>query len=216
MNRIAALREERGWSQSDLAEKLGMHWQSVSRLENGHTKLTTERAAEIAEIFGVPMTEVLFAPMSIRAVPVTGAVEAGAWREAVEWPPDRVYNVPVPNKRGWLSLSLFGAEVRGNSMNRRYPEGSVVVSVLHAETGGHLQEGKPYIVDRIRHGERERTVKILTRSRGALWLAPDSDDASYAAFPLRAKDAEIHIVGRVVWAHRNEEDEAAVDGNAET
>jgi len=211
-NRIAALREARGWTQSDLADRLGVHWQTVSRMETGATSITTSRIAELARIFGVSDAEVMFPPSAVRLVPVTGAVEAGVWRDAAEWGPASVYQVPVPDRPAWRGFALHGAEVRGESMNRRYPAGSVVIFREYPENRRSLDENRAYIVDRIRHGERERTVKLLRKTPHGLWLTPDSDDPSHLPFPLEQEgDTDIHVVGRVVWAHRNEDDDGGDD-----
>ncbi len=52
-NRIRALRSERNWSQSKLAEKLGIAPTHMSNIENGKTKLGLEIAVNLSEIFQV-------------------------------------------------------------------------------------------------------------------------------------------------------------------
>ncbi|WP_441228061.1 helix-turn-helix domain-containing protein [Tardiphaga sp. 20_F10_N6_6] len=47
-NQIARIRKERGLSQQQLAEKLGVHWITVSKLERGKQRLTTEWMDKIA------------------------------------------------------------------------------------------------------------------------------------------------------------------------
>ena len=59
-NRIAMLRAERGISRRQLAEALGVHYQTVGYLERGEYSPSLYLALRIAEYFEVPV-EVVFA-----------------------------------------------------------------------------------------------------------------------------------------------------------
>lgn len=58
-NRIAVLRAERGVSRRQLAEALGVHYQTVGYLERGEYSPSLHLALRIAAFFDVPV-EVLF------------------------------------------------------------------------------------------------------------------------------------------------------------
>ncbi|MFG1922680.1 helix-turn-helix transcriptional regulator [Cryptosporangium sp. NPDC048952] len=58
-NRIAMLRAERGISRRDLAEALGVHYQTVGYLERGEYSPSLHLALRIAEYFEVAV-EVIF------------------------------------------------------------------------------------------------------------------------------------------------------------
>lgn len=58
-NRIAMLRAERGISRRDLAEALGVHYQTIGYLERGEYSPSLHLALRIAAYFDVPM-EVVF------------------------------------------------------------------------------------------------------------------------------------------------------------
>lgn len=58
-NRIAMLRAERGISRRELAEALGVHYQTVGYLERGEYSPSLHLALRIAEYFGVSV-EVVF------------------------------------------------------------------------------------------------------------------------------------------------------------
>ena len=58
-NRIAMLRAERGVSRRELAESLGVHYQTVGYLERGEYSPSLYLALRIAEYFGVAV-EVVF------------------------------------------------------------------------------------------------------------------------------------------------------------
>ena len=59
-NRIAMLRAERRISRRELAEALGVHYQTIGYLERGEFSPSLHLALRIAEFFEVPM-EVVFA-----------------------------------------------------------------------------------------------------------------------------------------------------------
>jgi putative transcriptional regulator len=68
-NRIAMLRAERGISRRELADALGVHYQTIGYLERGEYSPSLHLALRIAEHFEVPV-EVVF---SVRPFPRLGS-----------------------------------------------------------------------------------------------------------------------------------------------
>ena len=56
-DRMIALRESRGWSQDELAEKLNVSRQTVSNWENGKVRIDIVKASEVADVFGITLDE---------------------------------------------------------------------------------------------------------------------------------------------------------------
>jgi putative transcriptional regulator len=54
-NTVRALRLARGWSQGDLAERLGVSRQSVNAVENGRYIPSLPLALKIGRLFAVPV-----------------------------------------------------------------------------------------------------------------------------------------------------------------
>lgn len=54
-NRLRELRAERGWSQGDLGERLGVSRQSVNAIETGKYDPSLPLAFRIASVFGQPI-----------------------------------------------------------------------------------------------------------------------------------------------------------------
>jgi putative transcriptional regulator len=52
-NRLKVLRAERGWSQQDLADRLGVSRQSVNAIETGRYDPSLPLAFTIADLFGL-------------------------------------------------------------------------------------------------------------------------------------------------------------------
>jgi DNA-binding XRE family transcriptional regulator len=57
-NRIALLRAEQGVTRRELAEALGVHYQTVGYLERGEYNPSLHLALRIAEFFGLPVEAV--------------------------------------------------------------------------------------------------------------------------------------------------------------
>jgi putative transcriptional regulator len=57
-NCLAELRDEKGWSQSDLAEKLGVSRQTINALERGKYDPSLPLAFKIARLFKRSIEEV--------------------------------------------------------------------------------------------------------------------------------------------------------------
>lgn len=56
---IKELREERNWSQEQMAERLGMSKNGYAKIERGESLPSLERLDDIAKVFGVSVLELL-------------------------------------------------------------------------------------------------------------------------------------------------------------
>ena len=57
-NRIRVLRAEKGWSQADLAEMVGVSRNSINAVENGKFDPSLPLAFRIVEVFGLKIEDV--------------------------------------------------------------------------------------------------------------------------------------------------------------
>lgn len=57
--KIRAMREQRAWTQEDVAEKLNISINGYSKIERGETRLNLPRLEQLAEIFEVDMMELM-------------------------------------------------------------------------------------------------------------------------------------------------------------
>jgi transcriptional regulator with XRE-family HTH domain len=55
---IYALRKAKGLTQTDLAERLGIHWVTISKLERGVIQITEKKAVEIAKALDVDVSQI--------------------------------------------------------------------------------------------------------------------------------------------------------------
>jgi len=54
-NRLPLLRADRGWSRTELAERLGIHYQTIGYIERGEYAPSLTLALRIAQLFDLPV-----------------------------------------------------------------------------------------------------------------------------------------------------------------
>jgi transcriptional regulator with XRE-family HTH domain len=210
---LARLRQKAGLSQASLAKLSGVSQQLISQIESGKNT-STKYLPKLAKPLGAAISELdpsFMTPIEdVRMVPVIGYVQAGAFEEAWQWDEETQYEMPVPNDPKYRGYSLLGVETRGNSMNRKYPEGTVLIYTNAIETMEKMRPGRRYIVERKRaDGLVEVTVKLLwLDNQGKPWLLPESTDPLHQApIPLTGdEDDEIRVVGQVRFSISREPD----------
>jgi putative transcriptional regulator len=123
-NRISMLRAERGVSRRQLAEALGVHYQTVGYLERGEYSPSLYLALRIAAYFEVPV-EVIFATEPFAR---HGAAEGAASRPAA----DR-FSAAKRSCYAWCSTSTV--PWRPSTLTRS-PLCSTMVALPHPTTAG--------------------------------------------------------------------------------
>ena len=74
-NRLRVLRAEHGWSQGDLAERLGVSRQTVNAIETGKYDPSLPLAFAVARLFGRSI-EAIFSPEPLLEGPVSDRVHS--------------------------------------------------------------------------------------------------------------------------------------------
>lgn len=209
-NRIKQLMKERRLSRDDVADALGIHPITVSKLISGKMKLTLDYLDKFAALFQVQPSEILAKPTSTtRIVKVRGPLQAGLWEASTEWDEDDWYDVAIPDDPALRSVPLYAGETRGPSMNKRYPERTVLVFAHLQDLPEALTVGKRYVVERERSdGLREATVKQLWQDEGGrYWLLPESNDPRWQE-PIPVDGAAgdtVRILGRIRYSVQRED-----------
>lgn len=154
---------------------------------------------DVMALAGEPAISFGRANILSRLVEVIAVVEAGAWREAVELPPEEREYFPLPPLPGFERMQVFGLRVRGTSMNEVFPHGSIVYFVRAEDMAP--QEGNFVVVAAERGGLYETTLKELKRDRrGKLALWPRSTDPRHSG-PIYVEKAgadTVEIIGVAV------------------
>lgn len=212
-NRIREWRERKGLSQEALGELSGMTGAQISRLENAKRRLKTEDLRRIAVALGVPWQELLgdlqlpaLQRRRLSSVMVRGRVEAGVWQESVEWPPEDWYPITVPETDEFSGVEKYAVEIRGRSMDKIFPDGSIAICVPIYAFNREIPSGAVVHVQRSRiDGGFESTLKeYVVEPDGRIYLWPRSTDPDHQA-PIRyddRADAVVQIRGIVVGDYR--------------
>ena len=214
--KIRALRRQRGLTQKEFADQLGTDQSSVSRWESGSMP-GFEHLVALAQMAGEEFNDFAFGGQDVYShyredVPVIGAVQAGQWVESIEWPADERFMISVPPDPRYPSLKRQGFLVRGTSINRVFPEGTILLCISSILAQRDPSPGEYVVVQkRGRDGLIEVTVKeFQLDDLGAPWLWPRSTDPAHqqpVQLPAPAEGDEnddIHIGGIVVASYRLE------------
>ncbi|MBO9125484.1 MULTISPECIES: XRE family transcriptional regulator [unclassified Rhizobium] len=209
MLRLKEIRKSKGMTQQQVADALGLHLTNYNKLETGATEMTLTRLEQLSQILHVAPTEFISLHSNTRTVQIKQHIQAGVWSESFVWPEDAWYEVAIPDDEQFRNVNLYGAELRGPSMNKRYQDGSAIIYTSMIETGEQPAFGKRYIVEIERaDGLREATIKTLWKDEtGKPWLLPESNDPRHQA-PIDLTGAEgdtIRIVGRVAYSVQRED-----------
>lgn len=183
--KIRLLRQSLGVNQTDFGERLGVTQGTVSRWEKGSMP-ESEALTALAELMGTDVRALLnadfsAAPQLQQKLFIKGAVAAGVWKEAVQWPEDEWMEY-IGGAHIEVSNDLrFGLVVEGESMNDIYPPGTILDCVSTIGNGIQPESGQRVIVIRRRFdGECEATVKELVVDReGKHWLVPRSNNPAF-------------------------------------
>ena len=227
-NRLKAVREDMGLTQERMAAELGTTQASVSRWEKG-AEIDEGWLIKYAEIAGRAPAEIRYgidAVVSIHRTKIIGAVQAGQWNDDPPWLEDDLYAVDVPVLPEFAHMTRFGLEVRGPSMNRIYPEGTVLICVPLAELERWPESEEMVIVQRRGASGLETTVKEFVHDDSGAWLWPrsnhpehqqpiplprphiDGDEQQLALADFMAVDEdhgeEIAVIALVIQSVRNE------------
>ena len=68
-NRIAVLRQERGLKRKELADKIGVNFQTIGYLEREEYNPSLDLAFKVSEYFGLPV-ELIFSPEPLKPLSV--------------------------------------------------------------------------------------------------------------------------------------------------
>lgn len=225
--RITKLREALGWSQADLAKRVGATQQSIGMIEAGKVKRPT-KLHEIAKALNADVDYLIGAndvkpvdglrgpvAISTQGVSYGGRVGAGGFLPVNEYFDQDDDSIVVPSTvtrhPAFPTVAQNAWLVDGDSMDQAgIYDGMWIVAAKYldyVDKVGELRNGQFVIVERNRHGgsERELTVKEVQFARGGMRLLPRSSNPKHRAFfiPLDTDadpDTEVVMVVGVVLA----------------
>lgn len=154
----------------------------------------------------------------IEPIEVRGFVQGGVWRSALETAPVDRYEIMVPTKGPYSHLPRYGLEVRGDSMNKLFPNGTVVEVVNFSDIGRSPETGECVVVIRRDGPKIEATLKLYQcTDDGLVVLWPKSTDpqwqqpirlchisdgqSHYRDFGDRSDGTDVETLALVIGAH---------------
>lgn len=205
---IQLLRKQADMTQAELAKQVGVHQATVSKWEMGDDIPGGDTLTTLASLLGVHPNEITGAGVDPKAptgrkVQVIGEIAAGEWAETHEIADPFYTTVPgLPSR--FDKVALQGFRVKGDSMNKLYPDGSIVYVAPINAVSGWPRSGQVVMVMHHKHGESEATLKEYVVDEHGKWLFPRSNHPAHQA-PVdykakRGPDEEVVITGVVVAA----------------
>lgn len=203
--------QDRGLKPGPWAKQSGVSANSLYNFLNGYSEALDQRTyAKLARTAEVPSWQLsgeLPETPSPTTVWVAAHVEAGAFREAIEWERSLWYpvDVPVPARFRGKAKAL---EIRGTSMNIDYPPGSIAIWVEMLDFRPP-RDGDKVIVYTYRDDDSiEATIKVLRVDGTERWLWPHSTDPLHQA-PINTQQPgdgviSIEIKGIVIGSYKAE------------
>jgi transcriptional regulator with XRE-family HTH domain len=226
---IKRWREERGMSQDDLALRVGVTQPTIAALESGKSR-GTKHISKFARALGVSVDaleseessksnlstgkrgqngsvskksapDFSLSAKPLSSIRVTGAVQAGAWREALEWDPADQYELPVALPEQYRNIPVFGFEVHGPSMEKVYKHGTVIMAVRYIDLGREPGERERVVAQRFKAHLVEASVKTFRRdASGVAHLWPESNHPAFQT-PLDldpGEGEEVQVTHKVI------------------
>ena len=220
-----------GWEAATLARKAGIAPSTLNRKIKGDDPsiISSTKLAQLTRAIRKQLAEVQAPPVIVarwnRALArwfsttgldrstfthvVIGYVQAGQWRQAMQWEDaDDSYEVDVPVRPVYIGKT-FGLEVRGRSMDQIYPEGTVAICVRYVDLDREPRSGEDVVCERrSKDGLVETTIKrYKVEDSGQKWLLPQTSDPALAQ-PISLEQApsdveSIEILAVVVGSYRH-------------
>lgn len=208
-NRIKEIRNQKGLTILQLAELVGTSDANISRVENGQRRLDVGWMKKISQALGVSPFELLpqeWQPKGTKTIKVVGHVQAGLWQEARQWNNDEFYDIMIPHYEQYEYKHIYALEVRGESMNEVYPNGTCVVCVPINEWDAEIENGKRVIVERTNpeNSTVEATVKEFFKTETGIFLIPKSTDPQFDRIKIDETTGDCQITGVVIGSYRKE------------
>jgi repressor LexA len=193
MNRIKKLREEFGYTQQDLANKLNGSKSVIGLYENEMRKPSLEILVKLSEIFDCSIdyilckTDIKNAVINVARIPILGTVKAGYDWLAEENVVDYItLKENIPNIKEYYAL-----KITGDSMLPLLSEGDLVI--VHDQDD--VESGQTAVV--LINGE-EATVKKVVKTNEGIELHSMNPYYPVKKFTYAdMKSIPVKIIGRV-------------------
>lgn len=200
--KLRKLREEVGYSQGDVADRLDVSRPAVSSWESGKVRPRLNKLEQLADLFGTTVADLMGedgATAALRGtsrmVPLLGHAhmgepcDEGSLSDEVEVPADIAERHP----RGFM------VHAQGGCMDNRFPHDALLLVDPDMEPAN----GQPVLAETEDYGA---VVRNYTRGTSTVMLTADSHTGDYDDILAGPDDPPVTCRGRVVW-YMGERDE---------
>ena len=165
MNNLKKLRNQKGWSQIEMAKRLCVSQGTYSLWENDKVKIDNESLQKLADFFGVTIDYLLgredrsgLKSKRGKWIPVYGEIAAGIPIEAIE---DIIDYEEIPEEMA-AQGEYIALRIKGDSMEPKISDGDVVIirrqeSVENGQIAAVMVNGDSGLYRPIRHTRRSST-----------------------------------------------------------
>lgn len=201
--KIRKHRNDLGFTQAELAEKLGLTYSSVSQWESGRAIPRTPVLRQLAELFDTTVADLMGeASEPVRpngaqyvTLPVLVAGHAGEFTD--EFGPDEVADVPTSVLERVNDPDAYLMRVRGSCMNRRFADGENALLSPRCEPRNGDAVAAEY--------NGEMILRSYYRGASTLVLSPDSYEDGYTDIVFDdPENADVSFRGVVKWHQASE------------
>lgn len=199
--KIAEARRAKGWSQSELAKRVGTTQQQIARYESGANDVKSSVLIRLSSTLGVTISYLLgidgdnryieAVPARSYALPIVGRIAAGAAREAI----DQAGETRQTTEELYQEHpNAFWLTIAGNSMNRLFAEGTLVL----IDPDEEVRNGD--VAALFVNGD-DATIKRVYFNGQSVTLVPESYDQEYRARTIDRSDPDapmVRMIGKAV------------------
>ena len=203
-NNLRYIREKRGLSKSQLADKLNVNQSTITRWENGEMGATVTNAFDISRILNIALPDLLGKDLSIDnasyvdiisnvvKIPVLGVIKAGTPIEAQE---NIIEYVDIPEEWTKGNKKYYGLKIQGDSMYPKYEENDIVI---FEQTEDYIKANKKDCAVMV-NGD-DATFKNVTITESGITLIPLNINNSDGYQPTfydkeQIKNKPVRIIG---------------------
>lgn len=201
--RFKALRLKSGYTQAELAAKLGITNRAVGAWESGRSRPRLDKMKELAVLFNVTVADLMGEeaqgvrprPAEYATLPVLVAGHAGEFTE--EFGPDEVADVPLSVLERVNDPDAYLMRVRGDCMNRRFCDGENALLSPRCEPRNGDAVAAEY--------NGEMILRSYYRGASTLVLSPDSYEEGFTDIVFDdPESAPVELRGVVKWHQASE------------
>jgi len=173
--------ENKGITQNALANMIDTKSGYLSELLANKKRWNTDKIEDVLEALNVEMSDILPKKenLEVKYIKVIAAVQAGVWKEAVQWHEDDCYTAKIALPNDYAKKNYFGLLVEGDSMDKEFGPGSILTVCPVYEYDDEVKSGHFVIVQRTMNGITEATAKQLEIIDGHAKLWPRSNNPKY-------------------------------------